>query len=154
MEQRKERKEPLKRADLILAIDALKGSVNRMMIPSRHNPKKWVYAGGYRKQKEKMVQELQANHAELKDHFFGFETGHYVVCTIDFVDKWLTKTSGYRKFRKKDVTNYVKNIEDVISKFMGFDDSMITTTVLNKEHLSENHSSGPCLRIILELYEM
>ena len=121
------------------------------MIPSRHNPKKWVYAGGYRKQKEKMVQELQANHAGLKGLFSGFDTGHYVVCTIDFVDKWLTKTSGHRKFRKKDVTNYVKNIEDVISKFMGFDDSMIARTVLNKQHSLEE---PPSLRISLELYEM
>jgi Holliday junction resolvase RusA-like endonuclease len=154
MEKRSERKEPVRRVSLKLQIDSLKGSVNRILIPSKNNPKKWIYGGGYRKQKEKMVQELRLNYADLKDHFSGFDTGHWALFEIMFVDRWLTKSSNYTKFRKKDVTNYVKNIEDVVSTFLGFDDSMVAVTMLNKVHIVPTSDEKSSLLITVELYEM
>lgn len=142
----------LKSVSLVIQLDELKGSVNAMMIPARGNRKAFIYSGNYRQAKKKVEAFLHEHYLHLK----GYLSDHpqYYYTTVKYIawDNWLTKSSKYQQLRKKDVSNYTKNAEDVIFSFLGVDDSSIIESTVLKGMLKPDQTVALCCDI--HLYAM
>jgi len=142
----------LKSVSIVIQLDELKGSVNAMMIPSFRNTGKWVYSGNFRTAKRKVEQFLDKHYSHLKDYLAYHPEFYYTTVKYIAWDNWLTKSSKYRKLRKKDVGNFTKNAEDVIFTFLGVDDSSIIDSQVQKGITKPDESVA--LQCVIELYDM
>lgn len=69
------------------------------------------------------------------------------------VNKGWPKSSKTR-YKRKDVSNYVKLLEDVISEVSGIDDSQTVRLIVEKQERSEALYEGePCIQILLKPLE-
>lgn len=69
-----------------------------------------------------MKSQLEENYSVLKQEGEGLPERLGVQVSYTFFDNWLTKKGT---LRKKDVNNYIKNIEDVVFDFINIDDKNI-----------------------------
>jgi lipopolysaccharide export LptBFGC system permease protein LptF len=136
---------------LFIKLELLKGSVNAMMIPSK-NGKRLIYGRDYRQQKKNVLEFLKLNYSNLENYFakkpeFYSTNVHYIV-----FDNWLTKSSKFRKLKKKDVINFVKCVEDVVFSFLGIDDSSAISYNIKKCLIEPDES--PAMLCVIELNTM
>jgi len=144
-------KKPIKTITLVVKLDILKGSVNRMLIIKKDS-NRMIYSGNYRQQKQKVQKYLEENWGNVKDSLKEHPEFYYTIVEYVVYDHWLTKTSNYRKLRKKDVANYTKNAEDMIFSFLGAEDETIISSVVEKGLIGAQDS--PQLHCTISLYEM
>ena len=142
----------LKSVSIVIQLDELKGSVNSMMIPARGNRKAFIYSGNYRKAKQAVQGFLDTHYSHLKDYLADHPEYYYTTVKYIAWDNWLTKSSKYRKLRKKDVANFTKNAEDPIFAFLGVDDSSIIDSQVKKGLSKPGESVA--LQCVIELYDM
>jgi len=142
----------LKSVSLLIQLDELKGSVNSMMIPARGNRKAFIYSGNFRAAKRKIQDYLDENYPVFKGYFADAPEFHYTVVKYVAWDHWLTKGSKYRKLKKKDVGNYIKNAEDPIFTFLGVDDCTIIESNIQKAQAKPDQSVA--LQVVVSLYAM
>lgn len=142
-----------KSISLSIKLEHLKGSVNRMMIIHKHDKKRMLYSGNYREAKKKVENYLKEKYNNLENSMVDHPEFYYLDIKYIAYDNWLTKSSGYKKLRKKDVANFQKNAEDVVCSFLGVDDSFIRYSSIEKG-LIECTASTAQLDIVVELYEM
>lgn len=95
-----------------------------MLIPSKHG-RRLIYGGGYRQTKIKARKYLEENYKKYENYFADHPEFYRSIVEYYIGDKWFTKSSKYKKLRKKDISNYIKNLEDVLFSFIGIDDSSI-----------------------------
>lgn len=144
---------PLITIEVKVDLDVLKSSsVNAMLIPSKHG-KRLIYGVGYRAAKQKARKYLENNYKNI-ENYLGKNCPEYYYTKIKytFFSNWLTKSSKYRKLRKRDVSNYQKNIEDVLFTFLGVDDSSIIFSSVEKALIEPQER--PILLCNIELYPM
>lgn len=141
----------LKSVQLLIQLDELKGSVNSMMIPARGR-KGFIYSGNYRSAKKKVEEYLVLNYLHLKNYLADCPTYYYTTVHYRVYDAWFTKSSKYMQLRKKDVSNYTKNAEDVIFSFLGIDDSSIIRSTVEKRIIERNKCCA--LQCNIALYAM
>lgn len=142
----------LKSVSLVIQLDELKGSVNSMMIPARGNRKAFIYSGNYRAAKKKVQDYLEKHYAKAKDCLAEHPEFYYTTVRYVAWDSWLTKGSKYMQLKKKDVSNFTKNAEDVIFSFLGVDDKSIIESNVQKAQSKPDQAVS--LQCIVELYEM
>ncbi len=127
-----------------------------MLIPQRgftaNGKKRLIFAGGYRKSKEKVTKYLYENYAELENCTINKPEFYFTTVSYVVFDHWLTKCSNYMKLRKKDVSNFTKGSEDVIFKFLGLEDETIVRSTVEKALLKPLET--PQLHCIIKVYEM
>jgi len=144
---------PIITVEVEVDLNILKSSsVNAMLIPSKHG-KRLIYGVGYRAAKQKAQKYLENNYKNL-ENILGKSCPEFYYTKINytFFSNWLTKSSKYRKLRKRDVSNYQKNIEDVLFTFLGIDDSSIVFSSVEKALIEPQEC--PVLHCKVELYEM
>lgn len=144
---------PIITVEVSIDLDILKSSsVNAMLIPSK-NGKRLIYGVGYRAAKQKAKKYLESNYKSL-ENILGKSCPefYYTKISYTFFANWLTKSSKYRKLRKRDVSNYQKNIEDVLFTFLGIDDSSIIFSSVEKALIELQEC--PVLHCRVELYTM
>jgi len=148
--------QPISTIQLSIKLDLLKGSVNAMLIPAKgftaNGKKRLIFAGGYRKQKEKVTKYLHENYKTLEDCMINKPEFYFTTVSYVVYDHWLTKCSEYMKLRKKDVSNFTKGSEDVIFKFLGLEDETIIYSTVEKGLLKPLET--PQLHCNIEVYEM
>jgi len=142
---------PIKTVSLLIKLDELKGSVNNLLIPSKHG-RRLVYSGNYRSAKNKVQEYLTLNYLHLKNYLADHPLYYYTTVHYVAYDRWLTKSSKYLKLKKKDVANYTKNAEDVVFSFLGADDSSIIKSIIEKGIIEEGQSVA--LQCDIEMYAM
>jgi hypothetical protein len=121
------------------------------MIPARGR-KGFIYSVNFRTAKKKVEQFLDNHYSHLRGYLADHPEFYYTTVKYIAWDNWLTKSSKYRKLRKKDVSNFTKNAEDPIFAFLGVDDSSIIDSQVQKG-LSKP-DEGVSLQCVIELYEM
>lgn len=142
----------LKSVSLTIQLDELKGSVNSMMIPARGNRKAFIYSGNFRAAKKKVQDYLDTHYADMKGCLAEHPEFYYTVVRYTAWDSWLTKGSKYMQLKKKDVSNFTKNAEDVIFTFVGVDDKSIIDSKVRKAQSQPDQAVA--LQCTIELYEM
>jgi len=72
---------------------------------------------------------------------------HLVLRFTGMVNKGWPKRSK-RRYKKKDISNYVKLLEDTISEVTGIDDSQTTRLIVEKVEMSGFPPGTPCVQIL------
>jgi len=122
------------------------------MIPARGNRKAFVYSGNYRRAKKDVEDYLEKHYSDLKNCLADHPEFYYTVVRYTAWDSWLTKGSKYMQLKKKDVSNFTKNAEDVIFTFVGVDDKSIIDSKVRKAQSQPDQAVA--LQVTIELYEM
>jgi hypothetical protein len=149
--------ESKKSISISIKLDVLKGSVNRMLIPMRGltktGHKRLIYGPSFREAKNRVKSYLYENYKGLENSFGDHPEFYFLDVEYVAYGDWLTKSSKYRKLRKKDVANYQKNIEDVVCTFLGVDDQYIRKSSIEKG-LIEGEQTAAQIHVTVSLYEI
>ena len=122
--------------NLTATIDTFPPSANKMYIRTRHGP---VLSSEARKFKSKASIQL------LQQWAFSPKPDPHVAYKLELAfffpllenKGWLTGKAKTR-FKRKDVTNYIKVLEDIIAKATGVDDSCNMEVVVSKKVDEDN----------------